>query len=758
MTRTRTRLAALFTTLLMLVGIGGLAAAVPASAHTGDLNATAVCQDDGTYLVTYKLTVSNTSLTGSTMWRIGDTSFDGTPTSNNGMDRGPVATHGAGTYVLGTQVIPGNRTKANWAYAYTTWTDGYKKGSDGGDISLSGNCKPKDTPVTTQAPTSQDETCKAGGSITIPAVTGVQYKIDGTNKGAGTYTASAGNHTVTAAAKSGYVLTQGSTTSWQMTIAAKGDCTTHVTPAAPTYTPGTCTVNGSVNALNTDAYSWTVTGPQNARKYTAVAKAGYTLDGQTIWTFDLTKTNYLDAACQPKFEVETACGYVKITFVNNSQWDLYPDYRLNDEPSSGNYGSGPVYNVVKVASGTTKVIYEHTFDENALPDPQVVSYQSILGPERDIDIASQPVDVETNCIPNVTPVSPTITQPVCTGPGTSTPGSFTVPQTKGITYTTEGNVVTATADKGYEIVSAPQGWTRNDSEVPSWSYTVVYDQIDCTVDVTPVAPTIDQSVCTGPGTASAPVVHLPSTEGIDYSYTEGDTWVTATPQEGYRLDVSETDWNLLEDGSATLKIQFIDPGDCLVEVTPVIPTVEQSVCTGPGQSSDPEVVLASTEGIEYALSEDGNTVTAAPQQGYYLAESAGWTLGEDGTATFAVIYTRPGPCLVKVTATAPTFTEPTCDTPLGAKVNLPEAPEGVEYGLVGDAAAGHTVTVTATAAPGYTLVGPVSWSHTFAVPDDCTTSLPHTGASDVGFLALVGLAGIAAGVVAMVAARRRGQH
>lgn len=752
------KIAGLLAVLLTLLGIGGLAA-TPAQAHTGDLNATAVCQDDGTYLVTYKLTVSNTNLNGSTMWRIGDTSFDGTPTSNTGMDRGPVATTGAGTYVLGTQVIPGNRTKANWAYAFTTWTDGYAKGSDGGDISLNGKCKPKDVPVQAQAPTSQDETCKAGGTITIPAVEGVQYKIDGTNKAAGTYAASAGSHTVTAVAKPGYTLT--GTTSWDLTIGAKGDCTTHVTPVKPTLTPGTCTVNGSVDAPATDAYTWTVTGPQTARKYTAVAKQGYTLDGQTSWTFDLSKTSYLDAACQPKFDVETACGYVKITFTNNSQWDLYPDYRLNDEPSSGDYGSGPVYNVVKVASGTSRVIYEHTFNENEAPDPQVVAYQSILGPERDIDIASQSVQIETNCIPNVQPVSPTITQPVCTGPGTSTPGSFTVPQTKGITYEVDGNVVTATADKGYEIIDAPEGWTEIEGV---WQYTVVYDEIDCTVDVTPVAPTIDQSVCTGPGTASAPVVHLPSTEGIDYSYIEGDTWVTATPQAGYRLVVGETDWNLLEDGSATLKIEFIDPGDCTVYVQPVAPTVDQAVCTAPGKNSDPAVHLATTEGIDYSISPedyaagDTVTITATPQAGYALEGLGdGWVYNEAGTATYTTSLIQPI-CTVNVTATAPTFTEPTCDNPLGAKVNLPEAPEGVEYGIVGDASAGHTVTVTAYAQPGYVLTGKTSWTHTFDVPDNCTTSLPHTGAGDVGFLALAGLAGIAAGVVAMVAARRRGQH
>ena len=66
------------------------------SAHTGDLNATAVCNTTtGQYDVTYKLTISNTSLAGTTYWRTGTTSFEGTPTSNTGLTNGPVASTGA---------------------------------------------------------------------------------------------------------------------------------------------------------------------------------------------------------------------------------------------------------------------------------------------------------------------------------------------------------------------------------------------------------------------------------------------------------------------------------------------------------------------------------------------------------------------------------------------------------------------------------------------------------------------------------------
>ena len=95
-------------TLVLAVGLSVVAVAAPSSAHTGDLNATAVCNTTtGQYDVTYKLTISSTSLAGTTYWRTGTTSFEGTPTSNTGLTSGPVASTGAGVYTLGTISLPG---------------------------------------------------------------------------------------------------------------------------------------------------------------------------------------------------------------------------------------------------------------------------------------------------------------------------------------------------------------------------------------------------------------------------------------------------------------------------------------------------------------------------------------------------------------------------------------------------------------------------------------------------------------------------
>lgn len=164
------KLLAAVCTLLLAFGVTSIVGSA-ASAHTGDLNATAICQPDGTYLVTYTLKITNTKLAGTTKWRVGTGSFEGTPTSNAGLDLGPVASSGASTITLGTTTVAGNKTKAPWAYAYTTWSDGYSKGSDGGDITLAGNCKAQTTKVTPVAPTIVDECGTANDSVALPANT-----------------------------------------------------------------------------------------------------------------------------------------------------------------------------------------------------------------------------------------------------------------------------------------------------------------------------------------------------------------------------------------------------------------------------------------------------------------------------------------------------------------------------------------------------------------------------------------------------------
>ncbi len=184
---------------LLGVGISLTAVAAPASAHTGDLTAAATCVN-GEYKVTYTLKITQTDLKGTAYWRIGTTSFDGTPTNNTGMSNS-VATNGSGSYVLTTITLPGTSTKAPWAYAYTIWTDQFGKGSDGGDIALGGNCDTPKTPVTVNPGASATPpTCTEAGKLVIPTQTGVVFSGGANGAGPGTYT-------IVAAAAPGYTLT-----------------------------------------------------------------------------------------------------------------------------------------------------------------------------------------------------------------------------------------------------------------------------------------------------------------------------------------------------------------------------------------------------------------------------------------------------------------------------------------------------------------------------------------------------------------------
>jgi hypothetical protein len=126
-------------------GLAVVGAAAPASAHTGDLKANAVCNTEtGEYDVTYTLKLSSVPKgnTGSTKWRVGGATFEKTPTSAAGMDRGPIPSNGDETITLGTESLPGDTVgNGPWVYAYTVWSpDGYGKGSDGRIEKLAGDC------------------------------------------------------------------------------------------------------------------------------------------------------------------------------------------------------------------------------------------------------------------------------------------------------------------------------------------------------------------------------------------------------------------------------------------------------------------------------------------------------------------------------------------------------------------------------------------------------------------------------------------
>lgn len=158
----------------LIVVLGLAVAPTAAQAHTGDMNISAVCNTaTGQYDLTATLTTANTRLAGQTQWRVGSERFEGTPSSNSGMTSGPVASQGAQTITLGSFSLPGSTIgHGPWVYAFTTWTDGFTKGSDGQLLQpLAGDCKIPDPPfegVTKYTP-NYSATCEAA-TFSHPAI------------------------------------------------------------------------------------------------------------------------------------------------------------------------------------------------------------------------------------------------------------------------------------------------------------------------------------------------------------------------------------------------------------------------------------------------------------------------------------------------------------------------------------------------------------------------------------------------------------
>jgi LPXTG-motif cell wall-anchored protein len=266
----------------------------------------------------------------------------------------------------------------------------------------------------------------------------------------------------------------------------------------------------------------------------------------------------------------------------------------------------------------------------------------------------------------VQPVTPTITNPACTGPGTHTSGSFTLPANgNGISYTKSGNVVTATADTTHSFLTVPAGWTLVTSHKAT--YTVTYTNPpgypDCLVQLpTPVAPVAAAPTCNTDGdlvVGTTPHV-VTRVDNVIVSqnthYGPGSHVVSYTAASGYTF----------ADGTAKSFTVNVKPKTLDCPVTPVNPTVTQSVCTGPGTHSQPVVTFGDVPGdhISYAYDAGTHVVTATPEAGFALANlPAGWHAQKDGTATFQVNLVDPGACLVEVPVpTTPVASAPTCNT------------------------------------------------------------------------------------------------
>ncbi len=216
-------------------------------------------------------------------------------------------------------------------------------------------------------------------------------------------------------------------------------------------------------------------------------------------------------------------------------------------------------------------------------------------------------------------------------------------------------------------------------------------------------------VCSGP-TAPQPESKVTSTEWVDGAWECDDTTVeqtrtvTTTP---YVLVGNE--WQL-DDANAVTNNE--------TRTRPL--TSEELASCVPDQ---PEAKVTSTEWVDGAWECGDTTVeqTRTTTVTDYVLVEGQWQLDEANakvsteTRMRSLTADEQFSCDVAVVTQSPAFVDPTCDG--GAEIILPET-TGVTYTASGPAAAGATITVTATAQSGYVLTGQTEWTHTFTTIDE----------------------------------------
>ncbi len=478
-------------------------------------------------------------------------------------------------------------------------------------------------PVLTPVP----PTCSVDGSVTLVDTADYTWLGDVDVLGVGT-------HTVTAQAAEG-LLFPGyvSTASVTVTVLpATNDCPAVL--VAPTVVPPTCSAAGYVTLpANTATVTYSQSQVDLAVTVTATTQVPYVLTPANGWTvsqdglsatFETAvagPTNDCPAALEAPTVVEPTCsaaGYVT----------------LPGNTDSVTYSQETVGLTVTVTATT-----QAPFVFSATPG-WVVSEDGLTATFT-VDVAGP-----TNDCP-VTPVDPTITaQPVCTGPGTSAPGSFTVPEdSELVSYTVEGDVVTATTQAPYRFTAA-QGWTVSEDGL-SATFTVVFTPAgDCLVEAVPVEPVVEASASCGiEGTYTIPEI-VGVTYWVDGEPIAAGTYdgpfsgtISATADQGYVLP--EGEW------SFALELAAAEACPVIVIVTPVDPTVTQSdTCEVEGSYTIP-----TTAGVTYLL--DGapiaagtypgpasGTITASAQEGSELVDSS-WSF-DLALAAAAACADNPG--------------------------------------------------------------------------------------------------------------------
>ena len=168
-------------------------------------------------------------------------------------------------------------------------------------------------------------------------------------------------------------------------------------------------------------------------------------------------------------------------------------------------------------------------------------------------------------VPVFVPTPPAPSAPTC-----NVDGVLVVTPTAHVVTTVDDEVLTEQTSFGpgvHTITYAPgDGYTFTGEVQTSFSRTVLPKTDDCPTGV--VSPTVTQSVCTGPGTHTNPVVTLGDVVGdhVSYAYDSASRVVTATPDSGFALANLPAGWTSSEGGAARYVVVLTEIGACTVTV------------------------------------------------------------------------------------------------------------------------------------------------------------------------------------------------
>jgi hypothetical protein len=402
--------------------------------------------------------------------------------------------------------------------------------------------------VTATAPTFTDAVCTGAGQVgqgsyTIPAKAGVRYEVNIQGDGlaafgqvAGTYPVAVGTTVeVFAYAEPGYLLTGAD--DWDDTISGP-QASKCVLPATPTFNGQVCTGPGTKSQA-----SYIVPSTANVQYQRSINDGSWNnISAQTVNVNSFPVKIEIRAVVNSPYVVVPG-SIVEWSFNFTSAGDCItivtptvPTYADGLCYAAGQNSAGS-YTIPAAVAGTK---YQVKFSAGGVyADKAAGTYPLAVGD----DVYIQAVALTGYGLSGTTswyfviggpdgddcvaPAVPSLTQSSCTGPGTSSQASYTVPASTGIQYQVwngsawvnvgsgSENVNTFPTTIKFKAIAAP-GYVIVPGSTTEWELTL-NSPGDCLEGVTAIAD-IDQAVCTGEGTGvyEDGSYTISTTEGVYY--------------------------------------------------------------------------------------------------------------------------------------------------------------------------------------------------------------------------------------------------